>query len=1095
MPTLRPPADQAARDRAVHGRGENLWIEAGAGTGKTTLLVERILALLTDEAAPLRLSRLAAITFTEKAAGELKVKIRQEIEQRLHAGPDAPIRQRLVTALEELETAAIGTLHAFARQLLLELPVEAGVDPHGAVMDEKEFGEFLERTYDEWFDAQIRATPPAAALRWYLGEREFYERRGDWDWLWKIARHVCLNHDVLLDAPPPEAFSLAEAVADLRAAADAALAHAHANCTDAADKAFQETAAYAAAAEALPAAAQRDECLAAIAALPKFNLRVGAAGKWVLGEKDANKERRKTLREMEARLADVAQDPEVRALFELAREFARHFEQEKRRRGALGFQDLLVRAAEMLRGNKTARAYFQRRFDALLIDEFQDTDPLQVQIAFFLGEDGPIAARHDEVKLRPGSLVVVGDPKQSIYRFRRADIEIYEKTKRLLLGAAGPTFITANFRSAPAILQTVNAVFAPLMRYDAALPVSPSYVELHAGRDAWPEAAGAILLTPNRPFDSAAAARDAEYAAVARWIRHAHDTGLPVWDKDRQTTRAMQWRDVAILDRRTATFAGLEQALRDAAAPHRIEGGKVYFQREEIAAAVNGLLALENPDDSAALGQWLASELVGFSDDDLLAHVLDRPEARLTYAGDASADDIGRVLVAMRTLHENRNRDGCLATVRGLFDLVGALPTSFTFPRREVAAANLHKLLEAARAADQARQTFGEFARAWATMYREQREEADFAITEDADDVARVMTIHRAKGLDWPIVVVIDLAAEFKSPGGPPPVLLRRAENRLAVYLGQAAQTQGYAELKAQEDQFEKAERVRQLYVATTRARDYLVLPLFGRNQANANGELPQPKGYLEFLAEARLIDASLQVVDAMGARFEEIDVDALASAGAPRWELPREFDKRALSATARQSVADYAARRAAGSPPFPPAPAALEFRSPSAHDEPPPPAEHSAGPKMGEAFHALMERLDLADRATWDRSIAETATQYQLSPRESDLLHRWLGHFAKLPSFAQLAGARVWREIPFSWTDGAGVAYSGKLDLLAETAAGLLILDYKIDRFAPATMPAHMAYHRRQGEIYRDAVKALTGRDDVTTRFCFVEMGREETL
>jgi ATP-dependent exoDNAse (exonuclease V) beta subunit len=557
-----------------------------------------------------------------------------------------------------------------------------------------------------------------------------------------------------------------------------------------------------------------------------------------------------------------------------------------------------------------------------------------------------------------------------------------------------------------------------------------------------------------------------------------------VFDKDAKRLRPLNWRDVAILSRRTTEFARLEAALRNAGVPYRIEGGKVFFQREEIAAVVQGLLALEDADDSAALGQWLGSDLVGFSDADLLQHVYARDDRRLTFFGNAAqpGGEISRLLAEMRALHEQRNRVGCLATTRALFDLVGALPTAFTFPRREVAVANLHKALETARAADRARQTFGEFAHAWATAFAEERDEADYAITEDADDVVRVLTIHKAKGLDWPAVVLIDLAA--KPRGGSPPILHRRATGELAVRLADQRETLNHKVAAEIEKNFEAAERVRQLYVAMTRARDYLVLPLFGK--------AGKPSGYLAFLQQAGMIDEEQQTVDAMGAKVESVAVASLESPDAPRWELPREFAARALTPAVKAEVDQLLAAREA-TPADPPAAPALIFESPSKREgELPQAAEGGAGKRMGLAFHSVMELLPLGRPADWPKTIAAVTRQYELSPKESELLRRWLGNFAALPCFSQLAGGRVWRETPFTWTDPHGVSFSGKLDLLAETTSGLLILDYKTDRVTGDELAARVDAYRPQALIYRDAMRGLMKRDDVRLVLCFVDVGKE---
>ncbi|NLH49826.1 MAG: UvrD-helicase domain-containing protein [Myxococcales bacterium] len=1098
MNDRRPiPADQPARELATRSRDHALWIEAGAGTGKTTLLVARILSLLTDAERPLRLARLAAITFTEKAAGELKVKIRQELEKAL-AATSEDRRELLTQALRDLETAAIGTLHSFARLLLAELPVEAGIDPRAEVLDEAAFNRLLAETYDEWFDQRIRDPEAAPILRWYLREREFRQRRDDWDYVWRLANEICRNPDELLEAEPP-ATDFTAMLAELRGLAAAALEHARRFCGDPENEGFRQVADFAAALDNLPSPDEREAFPPAVDALPDFHLGKGKAAGWRDGGKDENKEFRARLKAARATLRQIVREPEMRRLFELARQFGRHFLAVKRRRGLLDFQDLLLLAGRLLRENKAARAYFQQRFDALLIDEFQDTDPLQVEIAFFLAEDGAVADRVEDVRLKPGKLVVVGDPKQSIYRFRRADIEVYEKTRRALLAGAEPTHIAVNFRSAPGIIDFVNAVFPPLMKLDPAMPVSPDYVPLVAGRRDAPDGAGVIVLQGDRPAEDGASARAYEFAAVAAWIRATHAAGLPVYDKDAGAERPLRWRDVAILDSRASKFLGLEQALRQAGVPYRLEGGKVFYRREEIAAAVNGLTALEDPDDRLALAQWLGSELVGFADEDLLLHVLGRDDRELRYFGDVAqpGDEIGEMLAAMRALHAARNRVGCLATVRGLFDLVGALPTALTLPHAEVAVANLHKLLAAARAADRSRLTFGEFAREWAAAYREEREEADFAITEDADDVVRILTIHKAKGLDWPVVVALELNVDFRAAQVSPVKLFRRATGELGLCVADNVRTANYERMKREEAGFGEAERIRQLYVALTRARDYLVLPFFPKYGRGKNRSVEKPVGFAEFFQRAGMLAEDFTVRALAGAQWKTVALDGLKRADLPRWELPALVAEGGLSAATKELVEEWLARRRPPAAAEVPAAPALVFESPSrlAAESPAAPATRSAGLKMGLAFHTLMERLDLDEPLGWGRTAAEVAVEYELSSRETAWLREWHENLLRLPSFARVMGARVWREAPFVWRDPDGTVYSGKMDLIAEKDGAAVILDYKTGRVAPEQLGQRVAEYRRQGEIYRAAVRELLGCENVTMVFCFVSLGREVVL
>jgi ATP-dependent helicase/nuclease subunit A len=1089
------PADHESRERIIHERAANLCVEAGAGTGKTTLLVARILSLVLDDTEPLRLSRTAAITFTEKAAGELKVKIRHEIEERLREASDASEQGKLRQALADLETAAIMTLHSFARLLITERPVEAGIDPQAAILDASEHDRRLAKEFDRWFDELVALPDPPEVLRWYLREKSYWRRRDENDWLWKVVRKVAADADVLLDAtmPPPKeelfAAKVDEWVARYSATRDWALATCH-NPNDTAVKRWVE---FVDALVALKSAGAWNVAMDAVEALKPPTSSAGAPKNW--DEKDLEEAQKRAGGVNKKMIRDELKrggaDEQVRALFDLARGFVRRFGDTKQRRGELGFQDLLVTARDMLQGSREARTYFQERFDAVLIDEFQDTDPLQAEIALFLCEQGAEAARHEDVNLTPGKLMIVGDPKQSIYRFRRADIEIYRDTMDLLAarGAIEET-IGVNFRCAKPIIDTVNALFAPLMIRDPALPTSPDYEPLKLGRSETPPEAGVRILLPNDEqaagLTKAAQVRAAEFGAVARWLAEAHAAGLPVWDKQAGALRPMAWKDVAILDRRSTEFGDLETALRQFDVPYRTDGGKVFFKREEIAAAIQGLAAIEDPDNSIALAQWLGSDLVGRRDEELVRHVLTRETKRLSYLGEIEADDpLAGPLATLRNLHENRDKVGCLATVRGLFAAFDSRAIARTLPRGEVAVANLHKVLEAARAADRGGRSFGEFAREWADALAEGREEGDFAITEDADDVVRLMTIHKAKGLDWPIVIVAELGAESKKHTED--IVFRRSSGEVAVRLAAGQEMFNHAERAEDEGRFAEAERVRLMYVALTRARDYLVLPIFTNaaresyNKAAKELLAPQP---------GETWRAKCNALVAHGARIEDQDLAALTIDLARSWRTPLDFGDGTITPGLQKTI-DALLAQTAEAADTPAVDRGVSFLSPSASRERlPRPGRKSYGRAMGLAFHALMERADLADPGRDEAALGQVRAEFNLTDGQADDLRRWAKNLAKMDCYQPIGAGRVWREAPFTWTDtGTGENFAGKIDLLAETDDGLLILDYKTDGILPEEMPAFTDHYRRQGEIYRDAIAALTGSPTIMV-LCFVDLG-----
>ncbi len=422
------PADQAVRDRVVRDFDTTFLLEAGAGTGKTTVLVSRILALVRTGRATL--DRIVAITFTEKAAGELKLRLREGIEDALERTQQEDERQRLLAAATDLERAPVSTIHAFAGALLRERPFEAGLDPGFQVAAEIAGERVLDDAWDAWFDQSMAAADPTLLRALTLGLKI-----AD---LKKAAVKMAHERDVLgspQPRPPYAATSLKQRVRD----AIATLQPLKARCTNTDDDAYQQIERL----EAFLKRAERADGLALERLLRELyvNANKGQQGNW--NPKDACKQVKaelKALKEAREQYEKASNADLAWALRDRLRGFLDAYEARKQQRAVVDYADLLLKTRDVLTRHLPVRRYFQKRFDYILVDEFQDTDPLQAQIALLLAEDEnaePKARDWREVRLKEGKLFVVGDPKQSIYRFRRADIAIYEEVKRLIEASGG----------------------------------------------------------------------------------------------------------------------------------------------------------------------------------------------------------------------------------------------------------------------------------------------------------------------------------------------------------------------------------------------------------------------------------------------------------------------------------------------------------------------------------------------------------------------------------------------------------------------------------------------------------------------------------
>src|SRR5882757_9463738 len=495
--TLATPtiiSDQAVRDRIRDDLDVTLVIEAAAGTGKTTALVNRIVSVIGSGRG--ELSRIVAVTFTEKAAGELKLRLRGEIERARHAPELTPeVSARLDEALRQLEEARIGTIHSFCADLLRERPVEAEVDPRFEVAPEEIAGEMFDAAFDRWFEKVLEN--PGEGMRRLLRRRDLSARSGpraiarraalellnwrDFDTPW---RHSPFARDAEIDAIVAEVIQLGE-LAD------------GAEPDDWLGKGLDAIARPVREATRLEAVRGRDhDALEAVL----VSLSSGRRWDWKgYGGDFGTEPRAQVFRrraELHERLKKFRNDAGAN-LAPLLREelwpLVDIYEDLKRRAGRLDFLDLLLVARNLVRDNAGVRAELQDRFTHIFVDEFQDTDPLQAEILLLLSSASPAESDWQKIRPRPGKLFIVGDPKQSIYRFRRADVALYQDVKRRLLECGAELeHLTVSFRATPELQRAVNAAFAPLMPSES--PTQPAYSPLMPFRADGPTQPSLVVL-------------------------------------------------------------------------------------------------------------------------------------------------------------------------------------------------------------------------------------------------------------------------------------------------------------------------------------------------------------------------------------------------------------------------------------------------------------------------------------------------------------------------------------------------------------------------------------------------------------------------
>ncbi len=593
----RPPStsqpDAAARRRIAEDLDATLFVEAGAGSGKTTALVERVVALVVHGG--VELASIAAITFTEKAGAELGDRIRRALEERSATSP-GPVAERCALALDQLDGAAVGTLHAFAQRLLREHPLEAGLPPRVEVLDEVSSGVEFERRWATFRDALL-ADPQmertiVLLLAAGVGHPALRALAAAFDANWDLVAERVPAHG---SEPPPVRDLLAQALPAL----DAVCAR-RGDCTDATDLLCQRIDEVAAYAERLRGIDDEVELLEALAgtggvARPRFSAgNVGRKAAWRRDHKGLRAELRAAGEELDAVLGAVTQACAHR-LASAIRHFTLGAAEERRAEGRLEFHDLLVMARALLRDphhGPAVRTRLHHRYRRLLLDELQDTDPIQVELAARIAAVRPGAAETstcpwDQLEVRPGHLFMVGDPKQSIYRFRRADIAVFLAAQARFGGDGGHVGLTANFRTARPILEWVNHVFAALMGEppEVDLPVAsqPAYVALDPVHPA-PGGGPAVALIGRTPHGSKVRAdelRQREASEVVASVIRARTEGWSVRTAD-GGERPVRLGDVAILVPARTSLPFLEDRLDEAGIAYRAESSSLVYATRAV---------------------------------------------------------------------------------------------------------------------------------------------------------------------------------------------------------------------------------------------------------------------------------------------------------------------------------------------------------------------------------------------------------------------------------------------------------------------------------------------------------------------------------
>jgi ATP-dependent helicase/nuclease subunit A len=1100
--------DRRQREQAETTFDRNIVVVAGAGTGKTTLLVNRLIHILVKEPSPVAITHLVALTFTNKAATEMKIRLRERLIALASSNADMTrsaddgavtlnelrnryrltaeeIHARAGSALQDLEKAQIGTLHSFAAHLLRLHPLESAVDPAFQEDDGSRFEEHFSMAWDLWIDHEL-------------------SRQGSHHYVWRpLLRSITLeDFRTFAHALCSELVNLGSLQEQLaKKQVDPLLVEWLQQVRDRAQALLD--------AHDRPKRRKVEQMLAAAITLTKLVTKQGPAAihelpsfeqGWLakeLGSRVAGWDESDFAEAV--RLIHIAQqiqyvnDIVFKNILNILSSFISNIRESFLQKGWLSFDGLLVRARALLRDHPAVRERIKREYRAVLVDEFQDTDPVQYEIILAVSEClGRHATNWQEMALEPGKLFIVGDPKQSIYAFRRADIEAFDRVVQKIESDLGMLqTLTTNFRSDAAVLGPVNDLFDRL--FERRPHVQPANVRLEVRPQRRPgnldPGVRLQLVTPRRDdesFDAAGATR-AEAEALARWLK-----------EDILSLPGVKSGHVALLFRKLTQADTYLDALRRYGLPYIIEGEKHFYRRQEVIDLVNVLRLLENPHDSVALVGVLRSPLGGVTDRELYdlreAELFDyRYHDRLVSWAHPCAAAVRRLYRHLTDLHRVVDLVPLAVAIQLVFDRLPILELAAASLHGEQAVANLLKVKQtAADLSDRPHLTLSGFVELMIARVEEQPDEAESPLAEESTDAIQVLTIHKAKGLEFPIVVLPGLHQGTGRERSRPPISYDWSSGLYGLSIG-THQTMSSILVQEKLRAREEAERRRVLYVGMTRAKELLVLSggvteravgetVLGLLQEVGQGEVGVTSTTALTIGRSAIPHTVVHVPDRKWARRPLSNVTGLHA-----------IDSASIASLWHRRTSAWIQARAT---PLHVIPTALIESTKSAPGQRlEKTGDGDLGRLSGIVAHRILERWDFAADPSRFRDQIEATLQTCLTDEQqtwalglSESLRELFLSFGRSEVYAKFRAATILgREVPFVMPWGEGQVMEGVIDLIYRLDDGIWIADYKTDAVSAEAVPIRAEAYRRQAEIYKTAVQQSLGISSVVFQFIFL--------
>jgi ATP-dependent helicase/nuclease subunit A len=1052
---MREPEDIKSRRRIEEDLDHSILVEAGAGSGKTTSLVNRMLALIAS--GKCTVDKMAAVTFTRKAAAEMKSRFQIDLEKALRDEKEEERRKRYKAALDNLDLLFTATIHSFCARLLRERPIEARLDPDFEELEEEEnfilrdecWADYLEGLHaegnpiieklsEQGLDPQDLAdTYKSVAV---YPEVEVVHKEID---LPEFGKEKALLKEYLEQAESQFPKQVPEKGWDdlqgiLR---KAILRRKYLNLNQ--DRDFVKV-------------------LTGLNGSDKV-----VQNRWA--SKAVALDQQARFREFKEKVIEPCLNRWQQYchyyVMELVIPAVRYFNKRREGNSLMNFNDLLLKTAGLLRDNSEVRQYFQSRFSHILVDEFQDTDPIQAEVVLYLTGEDPKEKAWQKEKVKPGSLFIVGDPKQSIYRFRRADIDTYNEVKRIIKESGGHVIpLTTNFRSLPALCEWVNPIFEKKFpreetQHQAVFEPLHPYSQAKGG--------GVKYITIDKAYynnQEEICSQDAE--RIASWIEWALQGNYEIVRNKEETGESKGKTavpgDFMILLRNKANLPTYAKSLEGHGIPYEITGGNAFNGSEEIRHLLNLLLAVAEPEDQVALLATLRGPFYGVSDDVLYRFRKGGGRFSFTRQENTCADrEVGELIESifaeLRQFQSWARTKPPVASLSLILDRLGIVPLSLTRGMGQSRAGNLLKIVELGfQERSRGSTSFAEMVDRLDEYYTEVDVEG-MSVEPARKDVVRVMNLHKAKGLE---ASVIFLADPHPLNANHPPYLHIRREGQKAEGFFVASRKKGdyarenlgvppcWEQYKEIEKKYQDAEEDRLLYVATTRAKHLLVISRYPAQEDKGAWSSLNP--YLTGAEELEKPDLE-----------KTIPVKYVVK--------PEAF------ATAREQMNERI--KASQSPSYETLTVTAEAKG--ALDRMPFAEDSERGMSWGRIIHRMLEAVSKDGAVDLDL-MAENLLK-------EEARHHWEKE-SVVATVKGVMSSELWNrmkksdraltEVPFSTVvrdNAIPKVMSGVVDLAFKEVGGWVIADYKTDK-VDKKLEALIAYYKPQVETYRDFWEKISG-------------------